>query len=451
MKGKLESLISPRVIGYHRKLLNAKIVVLLLGILAGLLAFSQALAVSPPPDGGYAGDNTAEGEDALFSLTTGISNTAIGFNALYRNTDGSGNTAVGWSTLFNNSTGYTNTATGIYALLSNATGFQNTAYGGFALLSNTTGFQNSAQGDGALASNTTGFYNTASGSQSLHGNTIGTRNTANGVNALNQNTTGTDNTAIGVETLSGNTTGGNNSASGQRALGRNTTGSNNTANGQSALRSNTTGDFNIGIGANAGRNLTTGSNNIDIGNHGVPDESNTIRIGIEGTQQATYIAGINATAVPDGVGVVINSSGQLGTIVSSERFKSQVKPMNQASEAILLLQPVTFRYKEELDPDAPPQFGLVAEEVAKVSPDLVARDKGGKPYSVRYEAVNAMLLNEFLKEHRRVEEQVRINREQEATIAELKVLLKEQSAQIQQVRAELAVTETRSQLVAVED
>ena len=407
------------------------------------------LPVEPPPGGGYPGDNTALGDDALFSLTSGINNTALGFNALYRDTSGSGNTAVGWIALFNNSTGYNNTATGIYALLSNATGFQNTAYGGFALVSNTTGFQNSAQGDGALAANTTGYYNTASGSQSLHDNTTGTNNTAHGAIALHDNTTGTENTALGVEALRGNTTGNNNSASGRRALGKNTTGLNNTAQGHNALQNNTTGGFNIAIGANAGLHLTTGSNNIDLGNRGVTGESNTIRIGTEGTQQAAFIAGINGTAVPTGVGVVIDSNGQLGTIVSSARFKEGIKPMDKASEAILSFQPVTFCYKKELDPNGVPQFGLVAEEVDKVSPDLVARDPKGKPYTVRYEAVNAMLLNEFLKEHRRVDEQVRMNQEQEATIAELKLLLKEQLMQIQEVKAELAAS--KPALLAAEE
>ena len=169
---------------------------------------------------------------------------------------------------------------------------------------------------------------------------------------------------------------------------------------------NTTGSNNIALGFNAGFNLTTGSNNIDIGNTGVAaGESNTIRIGTEGTQKATFIAGISGVTVAGGVGVIIDTNGHLGTVVSSARFKDEIKPMDKASEAILALQPVTFRYKKELDPDGIPQFGLVAEQVEKVNPDLVARDEQGKPYTVRYEAVNAMLLNEFLKEHRKVEEQ----------------------------------------------
>jgi len=153
--------------------------------------------------------------------------------------------------------------------------------------------------------------------------------------------------------------------------------------------------------------------NIDIGNAGVADEAGIIRIGKVGTQTATFIAGISGVTVPGGVGVIVGNNGKLGAVVSSERFKDEIKPMDKASEAILALQPVSFRYKHELDPDGIPQFGLVAEQVEKVNPDLVARDDQGKPYTVRYEAVNAMLLNEFLKEHRKVEEQ-------EATIAQLK-------------------------------
>src|SRR5205814_2591240 len=162
---------------------------------------------------------------------------------------------------------------------------------------------------------------------------------------------------------------------------------------------------NIALGDSAGTNLTTGSNNIDIGNKGKAGESQYIRIGTKGTHTHTLVAGISGATVAGGVGVIIDTNGHLGTVVSSERFKDKVKPMDKASEVILALKPVTFRYKKELDPAGIPQFGLVAEEVEKVNPDLVARDADGKVYTVRYEAVNAMLLNEFLKEHRKVEEQ----------------------------------------------
>src|SRR4030095_10706884 len=142
-----------------------------------------------------------------------------------------------------------------------------------------------------------------------------------------------------------------------------------------------------------------------IGNLGRAHESNTIRIGRTADQTATFIAGISGATVPAGVAVIVGADGHLGTTTSSARFKEAIKPMDKASEAILALEPVTFRYKHDLDPDGIPQFGLVAEQVEKVNPDLVARDDQGKPCTVRYEAVNAMLLNEFLKEHRKVEKQ----------------------------------------------
>ena len=265
------------------------------------------------------------------------------------------------------------------------TGNQGTFLGENALISN-TGTGNTAIGFNALLSNTSGHYNTAIGYQTLLGNTIGSFNTANGDQALQNNTAGNFNIANGVEALFSNTTGGNN-----------------TATGFDTLFANTTGNNNIALGASAGSSLTTGSNNIDIGNRGVSGESNTIRIGKSGTQNATFIAGISGVIVSGGVGVIVGSNGKLGTVVSSERFKDGIKRMDRTSEAILALKPVTFRYKQELDPEGIPQFGLVAEEVEKVSPDLVARDAEGKVFTVRYEAVNAMLLNEFLKEHRKVE------------------------------------------------
>ena len=150
-----------------------------------------------------------------------------------------------------------------------------------------------------------------------------------------------------------------------------------------------------------------GGNNIEIAHHGTPGDIATIRIGTKKNQKNTYIAGITGVTVAGGVSVIVDDSGHLGTVTSSARFKDNVRPMDKASEAILALQPVTFRYKHDLDPEGIPQFGLVAEQVEKVNPDLVARDEQGKPYTVRYEAVNAMLLNEFLKEHRKVQEQDR--------------------------------------------
>ncbi len=292
----------------------------------------------------------------------------------------------------------------------------NTFLGDDALIQDTTGLDNTAIGSLALSSNTTGSYNTATGFQTLLNNTIGTFNTATGRDALNSNTTGGDNTAIGVEALISNTTGNSNTAIGVVAL------------------LNNNGNNNIAMGHSAGSNLTTGDNNIDIGNTGATAESGRIRIGTRGTHTATFIAGIAGVAVT-GSQVIVNSNGKLGVTTSSKRFKDQIQPLGKTSEAILALKPVTFRYKHELDPDGIPQFGLVAEDVKKVNPDLVACDDDGQPYTVRYEAVNAMLLNEFLKEHRR-------NQQQEAAITELKSALAEQRKEIR------ALTETLQKVSA---
>jgi hypothetical protein len=315
----------------------------------------------------------------------------------------------------------------------------NTFQGVFALGANTSGGENTAFGDTALNFNTTGSANTAVGFDALQTNKTGSANTATGFGALFKNTA-TNNTATGSVALEFNTTGTANTANGAGALRANTTGSNNTANGLSALKANTTGGGNVALGYQAGLNLTTGSNNIDIGAGvlGVAAEANTIRIGT--TQIKTFIAGIHGATASGGAAVFINASGELGTLTSSARFKEAIKPMDKASEAILALKPVTFRYKKEIDPDRIRQFGLVAEQVEKVNPDLVVRDAAGQVNTVRYEAVNAMLLNEFLKEHRTVEELKSVVARQEATAAqqqtEIKALtasLKEQASQIQRV------------------
>jgi hypothetical protein len=400
-------------------------------------------AVNPPPDGGYLGLNTAEGQNALKNLTTGSANTAVGWFSLFSNTGGSNNTAIGAGTLLFNMPGQfgggnDNTAIGTAALLFNTTGSGNTAVGTAALENNTDSF-NTAIGENALSTNTNGFENTAIGAAALDSNTGGDRNTATGVLALGSNTTSSNNTAMGFIALLENT-GGSNTAFGSGALGSNTTGFGNTAIGDSALGENTTGSFNIAVGFFAGQNLSTGSGNIDIGNLGVDGESNTIRIGGDtgaGSQTATFIAGISGTAVV-GDAVVVDANGQLGTVASSARFKKQIRPMDKTSEAILGLKPVSFRYKS--DSKGTPQFGLIAEEVAKVNPDLVVRDRNGEIYSVRYEAVNAMLLNEFLKEHKKTEKL-------EATVASLIAIVKEQAAQIQKVSAQLEASKPASQVV----
>jgi hypothetical protein len=469
-----------------------------------------ARAVDPPPDGGYPNQNTAEGDNALFNLDTGTDNTALGFEALFQTTAGSfntavgskaltnnigrNNTAVGFGALLNNFRGNHNTALGAEALSGNTSGDKNTAVGyqalnnnladwntavgfqalknnadgtantaiGYGALLNTTACCNTAIGAAALVENTTGGDNTAIGASALSFNTTGNFNNAFGHYALSLNTTGYENTAIGVYALESNFTGYRNTAIGHAALadgnGNDNTangvnalvsnaGNNNVAIGVAALEKNTTGSHNIGLGSSAGRRLTIGDNNIDIGNQGLPRESNVIRIGTVGTQTNTFIAGINGVTVAGGVAVVIDANGQLGTTTSSASFKEAVKPMDKASEAILSLKPVTFRYKHDLDPEGIPQFGLVAEEVEKVNPDLVARDEQGNPYTVRYDAVNAMLLNEFLKEHRIVQEQ-------KATIAEFKHNFAEQQKQIealtvglQEVKAQVETSRLTPQTV----
>jgi len=382
-----------------------------------VLAATTVRAVDPPPDGGYANGNTALGQDALFNLSIGgVQNTALGFEALWSETNGDNNTATGYKSLHSNTTGSANTATGVWALTANTTGSANTATGIWALTSNTTGENNTATGLQALYSNTSGTYNTATGSAALFENDTGNNNTAEGFFALISNTTG----------------------------------SNNTAQGYFALSSNMTGNGNISLGASSGTNLTTGDNNIDIGNAGVAGESGIIRIGTAGTQTATFIAGIRETPLAQGVAIAvgITADGQLGVRASSARFKEGIKPMDKTSEAIFSLQPVTFRYKKAFDPQALPQFGLVAEQVAeqvaKVSPDLVARDAEGKPFTVRYDEVNAMLLNEFLKEHHTVQEL-------KEEIADLTATLKAQAVQIQKLSDQLRSQAPAPRVVANEN
>jgi uncharacterized coiled-coil protein SlyX len=379
------------------------------------------------------GENTAIGDAALAANTTGSANTAMGAFALRFNTTGGGNTATGFTTLQNNTTGDFNTANGEDALFANTTGSSNTASGASALITNTTGDDNTATGATALFNNTTGSNNTATGSAALSHNTTGDNNTATGAEALFLNN-GSANTASGFFALRGNTTGNGNTAVGFNVLRTNTTGSENTASGEDALYFNTTGSSNIALGFRAGYNLTTGGDNIDIGNEGVAGESDTIRIGTQGTQTATYIAGVSGGAVA-GSAVKVNAAGKIGTAPSSVRFKQNVKSMGDTSDALYALRPVTFHYKQEIDPEGTRQFGLVAEEGEKVNPDLVVCDADGNPYTVRYEAVDAMLLNEFLEEHGVVQEQIRKIHELEATVAELKSAMAQQEKQVKTLSA----------------
>ena len=349
------------------------------------------------------GNSAAEDVDALNLATTGSDNTAHGWFSLFSNASGSSNTADGFQALYSNTSGEDNTANGLSALFSNTNGSSNTASGAQALFSNTTGIANTANGLQALFTNIDGFENTASGGRALFSNTTGHGNTASGAFALFGNTTGIHNTAIGRDALSFNTTGINNTA----------------------------------LGVGAGSNLTIGNNNIDIGNNGVAGESDTIRIGQ--VQTSTFIAGIFGSAIA-GTAVVVNANGQLGVVPSSRRFKDDIRPMDKASETLLALKPVTFRYKKEIDPTGRSQFGLVAEEVEKVNPDLVVRDKEGKPYSVRYDQVNAMLLNEFLKEHRMIEKQGSTLQKQEATIVRQQKQIDALTAGLQKVTAQLELS-----------
>jgi len=345
---------------------------LILVLIVWYVSLQNTHAVNPPPDGGYPLGNTAEGEDALFSLTAnGAANTAIGSHALFFNTTGDDNTAVGFVALNFNTTGSKNTALGFHALFSNQTGRANTATGFDALNDNTSGIQNTATGFGALE--------------------------------------------------------------------RNGTGSQNTAIGYGALSSNTTGGDNIAVGFAAGSALTTGSQNIDIASAGVAGERGTIRIG-DLSQERTFIAGISGVAVT-GAPVVVAAGGQLGVAASSQQFKDDIKPMEKTSEAILALKPVTFHYKKNIDPARTAQFGLVAEDVEKISPDLVVHDQAGKPYSVRYDQVNAMLLNEFLKAHLRMEEQ-------DATIARQQKQIDVLAAGLNKVSTQVELTKSAPKTVS---
>jgi hypothetical protein len=416
-------------------------------VLACCALSPQARAVCQ--DACLTNDNTVQGDDALISLTTGTDNTAIGFDALYFNTVGNQNTAVGDQALYSNVTGTENVAVGWHALSSNTSASGNVALGWQALSSNTTGLGNVAVGIDALLLNTTGGDNVAIGENALLFNTTAAFNVALGAYALGA-TTGGDNTAIGAKALAFSSTGHDNTAVGYGALNYNGAGSYNVAVGSFAASTyGIDGSSNILLGFEAGEAITTGSNNIDIGNRGFAGESGRIRIGTEGSQTAAYIAGIRQAPLVKGTAlqVGITADGQLGVRASSARFKEAIKPMDKTSEAILDLKPVTFRYKKELDPKGAPQFGLVAEEVAKVDPNLVVADDQGKPFTVRYDEVNAMLLNEFLKEHRTVQELKSAAAKQDATIAKQQKQIAALTAGLQEVKAQVETSRLTPQTV----
>lgn len=378
-------------------------------------------ALSANISGGY---NTALGSRALASTTDGDYNTAVGYGALNSTHTASFNTAVGYSAMLSNDTGRYNTALGVDALRANVDGRDATALGYGALASATKadfsiaigsfalnamtsdGLNNAAVGTNALAQTTSGSFNTALGLSTLYNNTTGNDNVAVGYVALLANGAGTGNTALGIQTLKANTTGNHNVAVGSSALLNNNSGLNNVGVGHDALLNNTTGNSNIAIGLTAGNALTTGSDNIDIGNSGVTGESATIRIGTTGLHSRAFIAGIAGVAVSNSVPVLMDVvSGQLGTISSSRRYKEDIADMGDASARLDSLRPVTFRYKKPLaEGEKPVQFGLIAEEVAEVFPELCVRNAEGQPETVKYQDLAPLLLNEFLKERRHAKE-----------------------------------------------
>jgi Chaperone of endosialidase len=428
---------------------SSTILMAILPVLACFALLQGARAVSPAPDGCYPAFTTAEGCNALAVLTTGIGNTAVGWYSLFSTATGSfntgvgggalalnngdSNTAVGAAALLLNTAGTQNTANGTDALLNNASGNYNDAVGAFALFYNISGSGNNAFGNSALSENVKASYNTAIGDLALLSNDSDKAGTANfntavGSGALAANIDGGGNTALGVDTLANNNNGEFLTAVGADALFANTYGRLNTAIGSGALVFNTTGSYNTALGLDAGSNVTTANNVICIGAPG------------NNVDNSCFINNIFASTSSDGVAVLVNQDGKLGTVTSSARFKDQIKPMNRASEVLFALKPVSFRYKREIDPAGSLQLGLVAEDVEKVNRELVVRDKEGKPYSVRYDQVNAMLLNEFLKEHTTVQE---LKKE----VAALTATVKEQAAQIQKVSAQLEASKPAPQMV----
>ena len=372
----------------------------------GLLDGAQAIITDT--QGWFQNGNTAEGQTALWNLRGGHYNTALGLLSLNGLVNGSSNTAVGAWALTSNA-GNNNTATGATALSSNRIGEDNTANGTSALGGNVEGSRNTAIGSQALASNTA-YDNTAIGFKALTNNGGGNFNTAIGSYAL-QNNTGSYNIGIGWDTL-----------------GSNTSGNTNTALGYGAGFTNTTGTGNIALGAWAGKGVTTGFNVTCLG-YGVLGAN---------VDNSTWIGNVWGVTTQSGntAPVVVSDGGQLGVVASSERFKKDIAGMKDASSVLLALRPVTFHYKS--DAKDTPQFGLIAEEVAKVNPALVLRDQEGKPFTVRYDAVNAMLLNEFLKEHRKVQEQ-------EARITQLNSTVEKQQATIAQQQKDSQSTAAEQQ------
>jgi len=420
------------------------------------LAGVTALAGQPPDVvSSDSASNTAMGTDALLSITSGYQNTGAGNDALLSTSTGYKNTAIGFAALENNSTGYDDSAFGSGALLLNTTGSddtglgmdalyhnlegsQNTAAGTQALYSNTTGTSNSANGNGALyynlgsgndatgtyalVQNTSGGFNTASGAAALDKNTVGNYNVAVGYEALFFNQSGSNNVGVGFRSLY-YSTGSDNDAFGYEALGNlfnTSTGSGNTALGHMSMMNNTAGGSqNIAIGYGAGNDaaeLTHGNNNIDIGSPLPSNESDKIRIGVNGTQTDTFIAGIG-TAKVTGAAVYVTSSGQLGVLASSERYKTAIAPMGASTDKLAKTRPVIFHLKDE--PEGAVQYGLIAEELDKLYPELVIRDANGVIQGVRYDELAPMLLNRLQQQQSIILAQADQAVAQDARIAEI--------------------------------
>jgi hypothetical protein len=356
-----------------------QIILVAMALLSVEVAGTKMYAIVPPPGGGYPGGNTAAGQQAFLFLTSGQYNTAVGFLSQAGNATASFNTAVGAGALLSN-TAEGNTATGAGALLKNTTGIENTAIGESALFSSTDGDRNTAVGADALVNNTGGAFNVAAG-----------------FNALGDNTTGTSNVGLGPQALAGNMVGSNNTAVGALA------------------GINSTADGNVYVGAGM--------------------------IGVAGESNHTYVRNIKDTSVSGGNSDTVTldlTTGLLGHLSSSGRYKENVKPMGNASDLLYRLKPVTFRYKKDVDRTQSSTFGLIAEQVAEVNPGLVACNADGQPEGVHYEQVNAMLLNEFLKEHQTV---VELKKE----IAALTAMVKKQATQLQKVSARLETSKPASQ------
>ena len=366
--------------------------------------------------------------------------------------DTSYNTAMGTGALLNLTIGSDNTATGYNALVANTSGYENTATGNDTLLQNTTGIFNTATGANALYTNTTGYFNTANGADALFYNTTGNYNTAAGVFALLANTTGTFNTASGYRALIGNTEGNANTAVGVEALYSNTIGRNNVAIGKSAMLENLTGRNNVAIGWYAGRR-TDGNDNILLAHKGVTGESQTMRLGVKGTAGVagsgitrTYIAGIKGvtTGLP-GSAVLIDANGQLGTISSSRQYKQDIEAMADASDRLQQLRPVKFHYKQaDATGEHPIQYGLIAEEVAEVFPELVIPNETGQPETVAYHLLPSLLLNEAQKEHRLIQQQAEQLALQQNQLAQQQAQLAAQALQLAEVRELLARLQSQS-------